>query len=94
MAGPQHRTPEYRAAYTKLSRAHRRRDLVCVQPVCVVEAEGGSRVIPRRRPGMPSGMDVAHDDSGMVILGPAHRRCNRGDGGRRRHRVTPRRWVL
>ncbi|MFJ9315781.1 hypothetical protein ACIRN4_16445 [Pimelobacter simplex] len=38
-------------------------------------------------------VDIAHDDSGAVILGPAHRRCNRVDGGKRRHRKVHH-WVM
>jgi hypothetical protein len=28
----------------------------------------------------PSALDLAHDESGMLYLGLAHRRCNRGYG--------------
>jgi hypothetical protein len=48
-----------------------------------------SRYIP---PG--TAFDVAHDDTGTVILGAAHAKCNRADGGRRRHRKNQRRWAL
>lgn len=89
MAGPQHRTPEYRAArkaYTKAQRAGRW--LECVQPVCLH---------PTRDIAPDQPVDVAHDDSGTVILGPAHARCNRSDGGKRRHaprEATANRWRL
>ena len=87
MAGPQHRTPEYRAARKQLDKAQARGEwLTCVQPVCV-EA---SRDIAPHQP-----CHVAHDDSGTVILGPAHWLCNVTDGGKRRHQDTKgRRWVL
>lgn len=89
MAGPQHRTPEYRAARKAVTRAQAMGQwLECVQPVCVMQ----SRDIAPSDP-----VDVAHDDSGTVILGPAHARCNRADGGRRRHRsanASVRRRVL
>ena len=92
MVKPQHRTPEYRAA-----RKHLGVDVAagrgwCVQPVCVMR----TRYIP---PGAP--WNVAHDDAGLVILGPAHERCNKRDGAirgnkmrNRTHGVTVRRWVL
>jgi hypothetical protein len=39
--------------------------------------------------------DVCHDDSGTVILGPGHARCNRHEAGKKRHRVAvPRRWRI
>lgn len=77
MAGPQHRTPEYRAARKAYTQAQARGEWhECVQPICLAP----SRAIPPDAP-----IDVAHDDSGTIILGPAHARCNRADGGRRRH---------
>ena len=68
----------------------------CTQPVCVMR----SRWIP---PG--SLWDLAHDDSGTVTLGPAHRRCNRRDGAVRGNKMRARkpattttkpgnRWIL
>lgn len=87
MAGPQHRTPEYRAARKAYTAAQQRGQWhECVQSVCVMP----SRAIPPDQP-----IDVAHDDSGTVILGPAHAKCNRADGGRRRHlKREPKRWIL
>lgn len=80
MAGPQHRTPEYRAARKAYTKAQREgRYLECVQPVCVM----GNRTIAPHQP-----VHVAHDDSGTVILGPAHSTCNTTDGGVRRHGGT------
>lgn len=91
MAGPQHRTPEYRAAYRAIKAAQAQGQwLVCVQPVCVMTTRD---IGPTQR------VDVAHDDSGTVILGPAHARCNRSDGAVRGNhargtRHTPTRWSL
>lgn len=80
MAGPQHRTPEYRAAYRQLVRDQKAgRWLECVQPTCLH---------PTRAIAPTDKADVAHDDTGTTILGPAHARCNRSDGGRRRHHPT------
>jgi hypothetical protein len=90
MAGPQHRTPEYRAARKAYTAAQQRGEWhTCAQPICVM----GTRDIAPTQP-----IDVAHDESATIILGPAHRRCNRVDGAwRRQHpgRVKPdRRWAL
>jgi hypothetical protein len=87
MALAKYNTREYRAARKAITAAQRRGEwLVCVQPECV-EA---SRAIAPSQPA-----DVAHDDSGTVVLGPAHQSCNRVDGGKRRHlATTPRRWIL
>jgi hypothetical protein len=89
VAKPQYSTPDYRRAYRALRRANQLRDLDCVQPVCLYEEAGYGRTIPVGDP-----IDVAHDDTGQHILGPAHRYCNRVDGGRRRQHVPPKRWIL
>ena len=89
MAGPQHRTPEYRAAYRNLKAAQARGEwLVCVQPVCVM---GTRDIAPHEA------IDTAHDDSGTVVLGASHMRCNRVDGavrGNRKRAGFVRRRVL
>lgn len=92
MAGPQHRTPEYRAAYKKLKRDQASGTwLWCVQGLdgssgtCLYD----SRDIP---PDAPA--HVAHDDSGQAIIGVAHALCNTTDGGQRRHHKPIRRRVL
>ncbi len=78
MAGPQHRTPEYRAAYRQLVRDQKAgKWLWCVQDICMH---------PTRDIAPTDKAHVAHDDTGTVILGPAHQWCNEADGGRRRHR--------
>jgi hypothetical protein len=76
-----HDTPEYREARTKWGRVVQYGAAYCHQPVCVMEdryIEPGSR------------WDLAHDDTGTLILGPAHARCNRSEAGKKRHR-KPRR---
>ena len=87
MPDPRYATPEYRAAYKQARQAQATGQwLECHQPVCLES----SRDIAPHQP-----VDIAHDDSGDVVLGPAHRRCNRVDGGKRRHLRTPvRRWEL
>ena len=87
MAGPQHRTPEYRLARKGYDLAQARGQwLECAQPVCLMVTRD---IAPDQA------YDVAHDDSGTVILGAAHPRCNRSDGGKRRHAPrTPNRWAL
>lgn len=83
MAGPQHRTPEYRAERKRIDRAQAAGQwLECVQPVCLSPTGRGRAIAPTDR------ADVAHDDTGTTILGPAHARCNRSDGGKRRHHPT------
>ena len=86
MADARYQTREYRAARKAITAAQARGEwLVCVQPECVM---GTRDIAPSQA------TDVAHDDSGTVVLGPAHMRCNRVDGGKRRHTVRVRRWVL
>lgn len=86
MPDPRYATPEYRAAYKNGRKAQREgRWLECCQPVCLMD----SRTIAPDQP-----IDIAHDDDGAVILGPAHRYCNRADGGRRRHIKRATHWIL
>lgn len=81
-----HDTPEYRDSRKKWGRVVAYGAGVCHQPVCLM----ADRYIP---PGTP--WDLAHDDSGTVILGPAHAKCNRSEAGKKRHRaVRPDRWVM
>lgn len=76
MAGPQHRTPEYRKARRFIDGQQAAGQwLVCMQPVCLMDT----------RDIAPTDLtDVGHDESGTVILGPTHRHCNRVDGAWRR----------
>lgn len=88
MAGPQHRTREYRQAYRALKAAQRAGQwLTCAEPVCLMD----SRAIA---PWMPA--HVCHDETGTVILGPGHRRCNITEVNERRQgkRKRPRRLIL
>lgn len=86
MADPRYRTPEFRAERRRITAAQARGQwLECVQPECVMD----TRDIAPHQPA-----DVAHDDTGTIVLGPAHATCNRRDGGIRRHTVTKQRWVI
>lgn len=87
MAKPQHRTPEHRAAYRAIVKAQAAGQwLVCHQPICVM---------PTRDIAPDQLADVCHDDSGTVLLGPGHARCNRHEAGKKRHRAPRiRRWAL
>ena len=87
MADAKYRTREYRDAAALAKKAQRRGEwLVCQQPECLEETRD---IAPTDL------IDIAHDDSGTVVLGPAHRRCNRSDGGKRRGSLTAApRWVL
>lgn len=85
MADAKYSTREYREARTRYRTLIESGQGWCAQPVCVM----ADRWIP---PG--ADFDTAHDDSGTVILGPAHTKCNRSDGGKRRWRAKVTRWVL
>lgn len=89
MAGPQHRTPEYRAAYKKLKAQQARGAwLTCVEPVCVMPTRA---IAPTDR------ASVSHDTTGTVILGPGHHRCNMREAAVRGNQMrakTPRRRAL
>lgn len=94
MAGPQHRTPEYRAAYKKLKRDQAAGLwLTCVQGL---HGSSGTCLHPTRDIAPDQAAHVAHDDTGHHVIGVAHARCNTTDGGQRRHHPTPhlRREVL
>lgn len=89
MADQRYSTAEYRAAVKAAKKAQALGQwLECMQPACLM---------PERGIGPADLIDIAHDDTGTVVLGPAHRYCNRADGGRRRHHAhpsAPRRRVL
>lgn len=86
MADARYTTPEYRAARKDADQAQAAgRWLECHQPECLRD----TRAIAPFEP-----VDIAHDDSGTIVLGPAHQRCNRVDGGKRRHTTPVRRWIL
>lgn len=64
MAKPQHRTPEYRAAYKAIKQAQARgQTLWCVEPVCKFPTRA---IEPHQR------ASVSHDPTGQIILGPSH----------------------
>lgn len=82
MAGPQHRTPEYRAAYRQLKRDQAAgKWLTCVQGL---HGSSGTCLHPSRRIAPTDEAHVAHDDTGQRIIGVAHAKCNWTDGARRR----------
>lgn len=86
MAKAKYQTPEYRAAKREADAAQARGEwLICAEVVCKYQTRD---IAPDQ------GNDIAHDESGTVILGPAHPHCNRADGGRRRHQSPTHRWVL
>jgi hypothetical protein len=84
-----YQTPEYRRAYVALKQAQKAgRWLQCVQPECVM---------PSRWISPDQKAHVGHDDSGLVIIGPVHERCNTRDGairGNRMRGLQRRRWAL
>lgn len=93
MAGPQHRTPEYRAARKAIDQAQARGQLLeCVQGW---HGSSGSCLHPSRAIAPTDSAHVAHDDSGTTIIGASHALCNVTDGGQRRHQAKAvTHWVL
>lgn len=88
MAGPQHRTPEHRAARKAIDQAQAHGEtLWCVEPVCVM----GSRAIAPTE-----AADVCHDPAGTKVTGPGHAACNRKEGATRGNlrRAGITRWAL
>jgi hypothetical protein len=58
----------------------------CHAKVCLMQTR---RILPG------SLWDLGHTEDRTAWTGPEHRRCNRADGGRRRHRAdSPNRWTL
>lgn len=86
MSKAKYRTPEYRAARQAIDRAQAAGQwLWCRERLCRMPSR---HIAPWQQ------ADVAHDHtdpSGRRILGPAHRRCNRGEGAARGNRQRPRR---
>lgn len=95
MAKPQHRTPEHRAEYKRIRQAQAAGEwLICVQGL----AGSSGTCLMRTRDIAPSqAADVAHDDSGTVVIGAAHATCNRSEAairGNQARVAPPRRRVL
>lgn len=89
MSKPQHRTPEYRAAYKALVAAQAAGEsLWCVEPRCLRP----TRVIaPTDR------ASISHDPTGTLILGPSHLGCNLSEAAIRGNKMrtrTIRRLIL
>ncbi|MDQ6524314.1 hypothetical protein RB608_11915 [Nocardioides sp. LHD-245] len=83
MAKPQHRTPEYRAAYKALRSAQAAGQwLSCVEPRCLKPSRA---IAPTER------ASISHDPSGAVILGPSHLACNLSEAASRGNRMRARR---
>jgi hypothetical protein len=83
MAKPQHRTPEYVAAYKALKRAQSAGQyLQCVEPVCVYNTR---LITPWQR------ASVSHDQTGTQILGPSHLKCNLSEAAVRGNKMRARR---
>jgi hypothetical protein len=79
MAKPQHRTPEYRAAYSALRRAQQAGEwFTCVEPICKMPSRD---IAPWQR------ASISHDPSGTVILGPSHLRCNLSEAATRGNKM-------
>ena len=73
--------PEHKAKQTQYRTLVNTGNAYCTEPTCLIEQDGGTRHIP---PG--SKVDAAHDDNNPgQYLGPAHPRCNRSKGGKKRH---------
>lgn len=89
MAKPQHRTPEYRAAYKAQRTAQAAGQwLWCVEPICKRQTRD---IAPWDR------ASISHDPTGTVILGPSHLGCNLSEAasrGNKMRRRKPRRLEL
>lgn len=79
--GAQHRTPEHRAERKRWAPVVKAGEAYCVEPRCLVELAGGTRLIV---PG--TAWDVCHDPTATYYLGPGHARCNRSEGAARGNR--------
>lgn len=85
MAKPQHRTPEYRRAYKQVKQAQAAGQwLTCMQGL---DGSGGTCLMQTRDIAPIDAVDVAHDDAGDRIIGPAHARCNRSEAATRGNRM-------
>lgn len=79
MAKAKYQTPEYRAAKAEYRQAQAQGQwLVCVEQPCLYQ----TRAIPPTSP-----VEPAHDQLGVTVMGPAHRRCNRSEGAARGNRM-------
>lgn len=87
MAGAKYRTPEHRAERKRINAAQARGQwLTCVQGW---HGSSGGCLMATRDIAPSDEAHVAHDDSGTVVIGPAHALCNVTDGGQRRHVPKP-----
>lgn len=86
---PKYNTPEYRAAYKALRKAQARGEwLTCAQPECVMPTRDIAPTDPAH---------VGHNDTGTLLIGPVHQRCNSRDGairGNQMRGTQRRRWTL
>lgn len=92
MADAKYGTPEHRAERRRLERIVNAGNAYCVEPICLIELEDGTRWIPP-----DSDWDVPHNQDGTTYRGgAAHSRCNRSEGAYRRQHggppPPPRRW--
>lgn len=93
MAKAQHRTAEYRRAEAECKRLVQAGAAMCVEPVCLFP----TRLIPAWFAEVkPRLWSVSHNETGDVILGPSHKRCNLSEAASRgnRMRVRPRRLAV
>lgn len=99
MAKAQHRTPEHRRARVNLGRLIEQGKGWCVQGEQGT-GSSGTCLMPTRFIAPGQAWDVAHNDAGTRIIGPAHQTCNRTEGSQRgnpRAGATPpprTRWAL
>ncbi len=78
MADQRYTTPAYRKAKREANTAQARGEwLTCHETICRY---------PTRDIAPTQGNDIAHDETGTTILGPAHPRCNRSEGATRGNR--------
>lgn len=69
---------KYTGAYLALRRAYApvvaRGEAVCSEPVCVMQSR---HIVPGSR------WHLSHDETGTVVLGPSHAKCNLSEAAKR-----------
>lgn len=79
MAKAKYRTEQHKYLRAKFDPVVQAGQATCCETICLEVRDGRTRWIP------PGPWDLAHTDDGLDYKGPAHVRCNRADGARRKN---------